>query len=158
MGRDNSRHSTRDTSSEKDEVSIQTVVEKVLSNNTFIDNLLSAMIDKATVDGLELLDQHGKKNNLCFCGVPENNNENINITITTNCKPKLNVDITENDIACSCRLYTKVGNQRLIIVSFCRNSVKAMIFITLRKNSDSNIVIWEDLTRKRSELVKDIST
>ncbi|KAF5285597.1 hypothetical protein FQA39_LY16566 [Lamprigera yunnana] len=128
------RRSTCATSPEKDEVLIQKVVEKVLSNNMFIENLLSAMIDKvskhfesvfkiydekvtklqselcATVDALELLDQHGKKNNLRFYGVPEHNNENITVTITTNCKQKHNIDITENDIHCSHRLYNKVGN------------------------------------------------
>ncbi|KAF5286567.1 hypothetical protein FQA39_LY16250 [Lamprigera yunnana] len=39
-------HSTRASSSDKDENLIQIVIEKVLSNNKFIDNLLSAMINK----------------------------------------------------------------------------------------------------------------
>ncbi|KAK9681194.1 hypothetical protein QE152_g38502 [Popillia japonica] len=109
------------STSESDETLIQKVVEKVLSNKSFLDKLLDTVKEtleaqdkrigvienvldatnksiKHLQDNIEQQEQYSRINNLRIFGLTEEPGEDIEKTVINFCKDKLNVYINAFDI------------------------------------------------------------
>ncbi|KAK3101361.1 hypothetical protein FSP39_003009 [Pinctada imbricata] len=115
----------------------------------------------AQEQGLEELEQYGRRNSLRFqnVSIPESTTD-TDETIVNLCKTKLNVDITKEDI---CRSHPvgrpKRSGKGQIICRFRNWKIKNSIFSKkklLRGDSDK-IFITEDLTRYRQSIISALS-
>lgn len=107
------------------------------------------------------MEQYTWVNSLRFFGIPEQNGENTVQVIINLCTKNLGVAITPLDIDYWHQLARKNGESRFN-VKFCRRFTKIMVYKNKSKLKDSKIVIREDLTKQRvnmiSALVKITST
>ncbi|KAK5650538.1 hypothetical protein RI129_001567 [Pyrocoelia pectoralis] len=147
-----------------------------LINSGFLDRLFNSMITRmndlidtriknyeteVTVLKLKLeetedrLEAQERRNIIRIFGVPENASEDTDKLVVDLCRNKLNVDLSLNDIDCSHRLKSKVGEHRPIIVKLCRRNVKNLIFRAKTRLKGTKTIIREDLTPKRLQLVKE---
>lgn len=131
---------------------IQTEV-KVLA--TKVEQLQTQL--NVTNSKLDDMEQYSRSNNLRLYGVPEKQDENINEVISTFCSEKLDIVLQPHDIDVSHRLKSKVNGTRPIIVRFTSRAVKHKIYNNKRKLKGSRIIIKEDLTKVRVQLLKEIS-
>lgn len=160
---------------------IAKVVEKLLTSNQFIDRiadticnsiarkfeerikmleikveLLTEKCDSLKEEALcanDKLEQYSRKNSLRIIGLPARKDEDTDEAIIQLCNEKLGVSITKADIDCSHRLFSKDSARSPIIVKFCRRTVKNMVFHNKKKIKNTKIVIFEDLTKKRAQLL-----
>ncbi|KAI4454313.1 l1 transposable element-related [Holotrichia oblita] len=117
MAGDNYDRSTR-SKAEQEEL-INRVIEKVLTNKTFLEKMLNAVHDalssrdqkiKELEDRIELQEQYSRSNNLRIFGVPESQAEKVEDVIVKICSDKLNLNISTADIDCCHRLKGKRRN------------------------------------------------
>lgn len=101
----------------------------------------------------DMLEQYSRRNSLRIFGIPHEKGENTDKLLVKLCNEKLNVPITEMDIDCSHRLPARENNCPPIIVKFCRRSIKNLVFRNKSKLKNSKIVVREDLTRRRMQLL-----
>lgn len=163
MAGDNYDRSTR--SKAEQEERINRVIEKVLTNKTFLEKMLNAVHDalssrdqkiKELEDRIELQEQYSRSNNLCIFGVPESQAEKVEDVIVKICSDKLNLNISTADIDCCHRLKGKEGTHRPIIVRFCRRSIRNDVYRAKNKLKGTKTVIREDLTKARISVVKSL--
>lgn len=160
----------------RDDTLITKIVEKVLKSDILLDKiskvigektaeilkmyhekviLLETKLEKAYED-IDSLEQYSRRNNLRIYGIPETANENTDNVISAICKDKLGVDVHQGTIDCSHRLGKSENGSRPILVKFCSRNIKQMIFNNKRKLKGSKIIIREDLTKRRLELLKNV--
>lgn len=161
-----------------DEKLIQSVVEKVLASEAFIAKIVAAMkqsfesqineikkeynekvslLEKENFklqDNYDSLEQYSRSNNIRIFGIQESDNENVYETVIKLCNDNLEVKIANTDIDVCHRLPSRNNQIKPIIVKFTRRTVKDQIYNAKRKLKGTRIVIREDLTRKRQDLVK----
>lgn len=132
------------------------IVEKFADYNKKI-NLLEEQLSAAKKDALQRsddLEQYTRLNSLRIFGVPENKGESTDEVVIKLCKDKLGLDITPAEIDCSHRLPGKESNHRPIIVKFVRRCTKKLVFNKKKLLKGLKIVIKEDLTNQRAQLLK----
>jgi hypothetical protein len=115
---------------------------------------------KTTRDAIQYkddLEQYTRKNSLRIFGVPEQKNENTDEVVSNICKNKLGIDVPAHLIDCSHRLPGREPYHRPIIVKFISRNTKKNVFTKKRLLKGSNIVITEDLTKLRYQLMKNAS-
>lgn len=178
---------TRSTAElEKEEAVVFKVVEKLLNSQSFmekltqvidsninnlIENKLKSYEDKITRleqelasvksqmnDSVDKLEQYSRLNNLRIFGIEEKPGENTDQVIVNICKDKLGVDISLKDIDCSHRLPAKEPQHKPIIVKFISRNIKTLIYNNKKKLKNTKIVIREDLTRRRAQLLKEAAS
>lgn len=170
------------SASELDEELAVRIVEKLLTSKQFLDKIsdviyqtvtkqfedkitvLQNKVDQLTSELSEMkketsiskdqLEQYSRMNSLRIFGIPENKEESTDSIVVNLCNEKLGLNISTNDIDCSHRLPLKEGSHRPIIVKFCRRTIKDLIFRNKRKLKGTKIVIREDLTKRRAQLLK----
>ncbi|KAK9696368.1 hypothetical protein QE152_g31950 [Popillia japonica] len=106
---------------------------------------------------LEQLAQYTRINNLRVYGVKESPNEDVCKVFGDICREKLNVVVQPSDIDVIHRLKGKEDGVRPIIVRFTSRIVKKKVFTSKSKLKGSKIVIKEDLTPHRNNLLKHLS-
>lgn len=162
-----------------DEKLIQTVVERILASDTFINKIVAVMKEtfeaqvkelkqelNAKVESLEKnisnlqircdsLEQYSRKNNVRIYGVPKTEAEDTYDTVVKLCNEKMGLDIVTADIDICHRLPGR--NNRgddPIIVKFVRGAAKERVLKSRSRLKGTKIIIREDLTRTRQGLVK----
>lgn len=166
----------------EEEALIQRVVEKILQSPDFISGLITTLQQKleadmaerfakyedkinlleehlsvAKTDALQCsddLEQYTRLNSLRIFGVPENKGESTDQVVIKLCKEKLGLDITPAEIDCSHRLPGRESNVKPIIVKFVRRNTKKLVYSKKELLKGSKIVIKEDLTTRRVQLLK----
>lgn len=168
---ESSERITRSKSNEgSDEALIHKVMEKILTNKSFLEKLFStvkealseydksckAMVSKmATIeDQIEEQEQYSRLSSLRIYGLPEEAKEDTEKMVIGLCNDKLGIRILPTDIDSCYRLKHREGSARPIIVRFCRRTIKNQVFNAKKKLKGSKIVIREDLTRRRAALIK----
>ena len=132
---------------------------------------LSTLVETIAKQGEELeeLRQYTRRNSLRIYGIKESTGENTDRIVLDLCKNKLNVDLNPAEICRTHRLgkrsihnetYTdKDGNtkpkHRGIIVKLVSYNTRQRIFSAKKKLKGLGIVIREDLTKRRSELLRE---
>lgn len=103
----------------------------------------------------DYLEQTAKKNNLQFYGFEEKINENVMDIVVDYINDQLKVQCAKNDIDCIYRLGKQIiaNKPRAIIVTFVSNVKRNEIFAAKRLTKNTNIAIYEELTKKRYELL-----
>lgn len=172
----NERITTRGGGGDKDELFVQKIVENVLSNKNFIksivDSVASAVrveiqneikvinekvksLEDKLMDRIDSLEQYSRINNLRIFGLPEIPDENANEAVIEFCREKLDVALTNNDIVFCHRLHGKNDQPRPILIKFVRRDVKWLVYSNKKKLKRSRIMIREDLTMLRLQLLKE---
>jgi hypothetical protein len=175
---------SRITRASEEEARIRDIVEKVLTSDTLINNIVVKIRDeiihefKKEVQGyvekinqleMELAkcksdairsndesEQYSRRNSLRIFGIPESKkNENTDQLVINLCKEKLGLDIPLHSIDCSHRLFAKEGATKPIIVKFVSRNTKKLIYENKRKLKGTRVVIKEDLTRMRHQLLNE---
>lgn len=101
----------------------------------------------------DMLQQYTRRNNLRIYGIPEKQNENTDAIVINLLKEKLNIDLGIDRIERSHRIGNlKTG--RHIIVKFSSYRDRHRIFENRRKLKGTGIVISEDLTKTRLNILK----
>nr|CAH7763580.1 unnamed protein product [Callosobruchus chinensis] len=107
---------------------------------------------------VDSIQQHSKNNNIRLMGVKESGAENTLGKVKEIIANKLNVVLSENDVACAYRVGKKSENRpRHIIVEFESNSIKTNIYNNKRLLKGTGYVMKEDLTALRLRIVKEAS-
>lgn len=121
-------------------------------------DLLSEKLDGARKEALlanEKLEQYSRRNTLRIFGLPvRHKDEDTDKVIVELFNEKLGVPVTAADIDCCHRLHSKDNARSPILVKFCRRSVKNRVYYSKKKLKGTKIVIFEDLTKMRTELLK----
>ncbi|KAI4461469.1 l1 transposable element-related [Holotrichia oblita] len=150
------------------------IVEKLLANNDFIERIsarisehLSPLLDAkvntlVTEVGqlktkLEQLEQYTRLNNLRVYGVKEGPNEDVCKLFSDICRDKLNIIIQPSEIDIIHRLKGKEDGVRPIIVRFSSRMTKKRIFASKSRLKGTKMVIKEDLTPQRINLLKHLA-
>lgn len=164
------------SNTDSDELLIQKVVERILSNKSFLDKLLKQVSESLSAvksdvkaldtkvssltnevyDTMDALEQYSRGNNLRIYGMQEEKNEVLMEKIIDLCHTKLKIEISSSDIDVCHRLSGREGASRPVIVRFCRRSVRNSIFYNKAKLKGTKFIVREDLTRKRFALVTDL--
>lgn len=103
----------------------------------------------------DYLEQFIKRNTLQFHGLEEGVNENSVTVLVDYINNQLKVQCAKNDIDSLFRVGKKdnAKKPRAITVTFVSNDKRNEIFSAKRFSKNSNVVIYEDLTKKRYELL-----
>jgi len=132
---------------------------------------LSTLVETIAKQGEELeeLRQYTRQNSLRIYGIKESTGENTDRIVLDLCKNKLNVDLNPAEICRTHRLgkrsirnetYTDKDSNtkpkhRGIIVKLVSYNTRQRIFSAKKKLKGLGIVIREDLTKRRSELLRE---
>ncbi|KAK4887256.1 hypothetical protein RN001_003527 [Aquatica leii] len=132
-------------------------IETILNNLTFIEQLANKIAEqlKETAAAIDNLEQYGRRRNLRIFGVPENKNKSVEDTVIEVFKYKLNIALPNYSIDVVHRLPSKEGKRSSIMVRFTQMSMLNLIYNNKTKLKGTNIVIKEDLTKKRTMLMKE---
>ncbi|XP_071050802.1 uncharacterized protein [Onthophagus taurus] len=103
---------------------------------------------------IDELEQYTRKDNLRVYGIKELKGENTNELIMNVCREKMGINIQSSDISTSHRLRAPENGIKPIIVRFTRRDVKKQIFNFKKKLKGTQIVIKEDLTARKAQLLK----
>ncbi|KAK9678932.1 hypothetical protein QE152_g40423 [Popillia japonica] len=103
---------------------------------------------------VKFISRNTKKVILNNYGIPEVPTEKTDEVVTKMCKEKLDLDIPVSSMDCCHRLAGKEGQHRPIIVKFISRNTKKVILNNKRKLKNTKIVIREDLTRRRAQLLR----
>lgn len=170
------------TRSAIDEDVVIKIVEKLLNSKQFLDKIIGTICDSVAkqfnekvklletkvgqlsqeifvlqekvVASNDALEQYSRCNSVRIFGLPQERNEDTTKLVIQLCNGQLGLDITEADIDCSHRLPVKSGMCPPIIVKFCRRTIKNSVLRNKRKLKESKIVVREDLTKRRAQLLK----
>ena len=109
------------------------------------------------------LEQYGRRESIRIAGVPEDDNENTDTSITRqkviDTLKKIDVDITHESISASHRIGKKNSRyHRNIICKFVSRQPKELVMKNRAKIKGTDIFINEDLTPLRSKLLTYIKT
>lgn len=103
---------------------------------------------------LDSLEQYTRRCNLRIYGIRESQAENTDNLVLDLVKNKLNVQLTLNDIDRSHRVgKPQINRNRAIIVKFCSYRDKQLIFSNKKMLKGSGIIIREDMTHIRQNIV-----
>ena len=101
------------------------------------------------------LEQYTRRNNLRISGIPETQNEDTDVLVTSLAKEKLGVNISPGDIDRSHRIGKRLPEgTRSIIVKFISYKSRNEVIRNRRKLKGSKTVIREDLTKINQLLLK----
>lgn len=99
-------------------------------------------------------EQIRKRNNLCFHGLLEGENEDILVEVVNFINVKLKVPCEAFDIDCAFRIGRENSKKpRGVLVSFVRNIKRNEVFNAKRYLKGTKFSIYEDLTSKNYELL-----
>lgn len=160
---------TRSANLQIDDALIQRVVDKLPSSSIIVqsDNIKELLAplreevaqSKNKISQLKQinddLEQYTRQNSLRIYGVPEQQGENTDLTVIQICREKLKINLTLDMIDVSHRLPGKEGVHKPIIVKFVSRNTKKSIYNKKRMLKNSKIVIAEDLTKRRNQLLKE---
>lgn len=117
------------------------------------DQLKRSQEDNACL--LDDLEQHGRLNNLIIYGLSEDNkSENTEQRVTDMIESKLGIQVAPYEIDVAHRLGSGPGKNRPIIVKFVRRTFRKTVLANRTKLKGTCVVIKEDLSRKRLNLLK----
>lgn len=105
---------------------------------------------------LDELEQYGRRNNLCFFGLPEQRNENTDNLIVSLIEEKMKINIKLSDIERSHRVGRKSDDtkkSRPIIVRFCSYRIRADVYNKKKALKGTNTYVHEDLSKLRRGLL-----
>lgn len=120
-------------------------------------NQLELQLSEAKASALQRsddLEQYTRLNSLRIFGVPEIKGESTDEVVSKLCKDKLGLDISPALIDCSHRLPGRESQFRPIIVTFVSRNTKKLVYNNKKLLKGSKIVIKEDLTNRRFQLLK----
>lgn len=158
---------------------IQRVVEKVLASEDLITKLSASLsgciqqqleakcqvleekvilLENQLLEKTDEMEQYTRRNSLRILGIEKIPQESTNEVIMKLCSEKLKIKVVESDIDVSHRLKGKPGLPPPIIVKFVRRDVRDLIFRNKKQLKNSKIVITEDLTKIRSQLLMEVSS
>lgn len=125
--------------------SIQNLTKSVSVNTNAI---------KSVENKCDLLEQHLKRNNLRFIGIPEKDDEVLVVIITNIINDTLKIPCSPSDIDCIYR----VGKSspiisRTIFVQFLSNIKRNQIYSARKLLKGTNVSLYEDLTATRYHLL-----
>ncbi|KAJ8927523.1 hypothetical protein NQ314_020025 [Rhamnusium bicolor] len=125
------------------------LLDKTVSSNT---KAISELTDK-----FDLLEQYFKKNFLRFLGIAENNDEDLVEIIVSLINNTLKVPCANQDIDYTFRVskLTQADNTRAVLVNFVSNIKRTQVFNSRKLLKGTNLSVYEDLTRKRYDLLKE---
>lgn len=104
---------------------------------------------------LDALEQQSKLKNLRVYGIAEVQGEIMPDKLISVLCNKMDIDIPRHTIASCYRLSAKENGIRPILVTFNSMETRNVIFNSKKKLKSSKIVVREDLTKLRLELLKD---
>lgn len=165
------------------EIVAQKVVDKLLSSDVFMGKLttvfrtivltemgnvlqeyqqkvgqLEDQLRRTQADNSRLLDdleQHSRLNNIIIYGLPDDvKDENTEQKVTEMIEDKLGIKVGPHEIDVAHRLGGVQGKGKPIIVKFVRRLFKKTVLASRTKLKGTRIVIKEDLTKKRLNLLK----
>ncbi|KAK3103213.1 hypothetical protein FSP39_017470 [Pinctada imbricata] len=146
--------------------SVKELVDKITHQEAVINDLqienyeLHDQIARVE-NGLEELEQYGRRNSLRFHNVKVDDDADTDKIVTELCKSKLEVEITPDDI---CRSHpvgkTNKNGRRQIICRFRNWKIKNKIYTQKKKlkGDEDKIYVTEDLTKHRQALIDEISS
>ena len=111
---------------------------------------------------VEEQEQYSRRNCLRFLGIPEQDREDTDKLVIELVNDKLGVPMQAVDIDRSHRVTPKPGSEprkgpRPIIVKFTRYNVRNSVYRSKRKLKGSRVVILEDITQVRRNLIHEAS-
>lgn len=135
--------------------------------NCKFDNLAADFnrVDKKTAENqkqivqlnrrLDSMDQHFRRNNIRLFGIPEIDNEDTRELVSKLLTDKLNIEVDNNEIVSAYRV-GKVAESatRSVFVRLLTYDAKNKIYNRKNRLRGTNIVIREDLTKERLQLLK----
>lgn len=126
-------------------------------------NRLETRVGELQVENEELyrkldnFEQYSRRNCIRMFGIEESQREDPDDTVINVIKTKLNIDISKQDIDRCHRIGSVKSNPqkkpRPLIVKFVSYRCRNMVFSNKRKLKGSNIVIREDLTKNRMDIL-----
>lgn len=106
---------------------------------------------------LDNLEQNCKQNCLRICGLSPVEDDNMAASVVSFIVNKLNISCSPNDIDFVYRIKNTTGNKSdtrsTLLVRFLSNMVKSRILAAKKKLKGTSVVIFEDLTRSRYDLL-----
>ncbi|KAK9685344.1 hypothetical protein QE152_g38115 [Popillia japonica] len=105
---------------------------------------------------LDDLEQYSRANSVRIYGLPESEHENITEKVISVCKDKLGIMVNKEMIDICHRLRHNEQGSRPVIVKFCSKDLRNKIFDSKKKLKGSKIIIREDLTASRAQLLKEV--
>lgn len=118
---------------------------------------LEDKLEKAyeTIDALE---QYSRRNSIRIYGLPPTPNENPDDTLIKFCKEKLNVEIKKGMLDSCHRLGKDENRSKPLLVKFVSREVKREIYSRKSKLKGTELIIREDLTRRKFQLLKSVKS
>ncbi|XP_022903943.2 uncharacterized protein [Onthophagus taurus] len=114
-------------------------------------------IDKSGSDKIDRLEQYGRRNNLRLFGVKETPEENTDLVVLNIFKSYLGEELDISAIQRSHRIgKIKEKYNRAIIIKFSSYRVRSKIYSLKSQLKGTRVVIKEDLTRARADMVKEL--
>lgn len=137
--------------------------DKIERNLQKLDDKIQSNEEKTKTIMLKLdnLEQNQKANNLCIYGIQENQNENLEQTLSQIFKEKMNININSEELENCYRVGQQIENAdkvRPVIVKYKHYNTKLTILRNCKKLKNSHIFIMEDLTKNRLELLQEAKT
>ncbi|KAJ8914267.1 hypothetical protein NQ315_010999 [Exocentrus adspersus] len=125
---------------------LKSLNQRVSTNLNEIQNVLSTC---------DLLEQRNKINCLRFHGLVENDGENVVGMIVSYIDKVLKVPCSESEVDSAYRAgrITNAGKPRAVIVNFVRNIKRNEVLFARKLLKNTEVTIFEDLTRRRYELL-----
>lgn len=128
-------------------------IEVLESENTCLKQEINTL--RVSVDDME---QYSRRQNLRIYGIPEKTDENTDQIVVNMCKKQLGIDIDVSQVCSSHRIgKTSEGKHRALIVKFTNHNTKSAVYNNKKLLKSTNIVIKEDLTYNKLQLLKLVS-
>lgn len=125
------------------------------SNTVPIQNNISCDEQKNLKQKIDQLQQSAKRNNIRLFGIREDKNENLLKRTNELFNNKLKIPLNENDILSIYRVGQKINDKpRHVLVVFRDDKIKNTIYNKKKLLKGSGVVMKEDLTGERLEIVK----
>lgn len=156
-------------------------IEELMKSEAFMDRLVNVVKDHfiseleslkseneqlkrdnvSLAEKLDDLEQYTRRNSVRVLGIPENKNVNVENEVLSLFNSTLGLSVTVENIDRCHRVgaFNKSRKKpRPIIVKFVSYRTRAMVCASRRKLKGSNIVIQEDLTTRRFNLLKEVQS
>lgn len=105
-------------------------------------------------DKLDNMEQYSRRNSIRIIGLHEKHDEDIREEILSIFKVKMGINLCKNEIDCCFRIGAKSDKTRPVLVKFVTNKGKNEVYYRKKQLKGTNIIIREDLTKERNQVVK----
>ncbi|XP_045475167.1 protein unc-13 homolog C-like [Harmonia axyridis] len=153
--------------------SMKETLKEIVSDDEFIDKLLSKFTDKIHTlqetinkqetliqqleNRIDQLQQVSKMNNICIYNLDEEIEEKTSEQVINLLNNRMKINIKKEDIIKAQRVGVKNDKTRPIIVKFEKYQHKAMVLKNCKLLRGTKIGIAEDLLRKKIHLYKEVT-